>query len=413
MPSPLTPSSGAADIRVGLAGFGPAGAFFHAPLIAATPGLRLSAVVTRDPGRAARVRAEHPGAEVVASAEDLWDACDLVVIATPNRTHVPLATEALKAGLPVVVDKPLAGTADEARDLVRLARDRGIMLTVFQNRRWDGDFLTLRRLLPELGEIRRFESRFERWRPEPKGGWREAGGPEDVGGTLFDLGSHLVDQALTLFGPVAHVYAETDVRRAGIRNDDDAFVALTHRSGTRSHLWMSAVAGQPGPRLRVLGSRAAYVKWGLDPQEERLRAGERPGPADFGRGTERRDDWGTEPRDPGGTEPRDPGGTEPRDPGGTEPRDLGGREPRGSWGTEPPGRWGTLGVEGDVRPVRTEAGAYQRFYEGVVACLRDGAPPPVPAEEAVETIAVLEAARLSASLGQVVPVPAHGDRLGE
>ncbi|MBO4275000.1 Gfo/Idh/MocA family oxidoreductase [Microbispora triticiradicis] len=386
MPSPLTPSpGGTSDIRVGLAGFGPAGSFFHAPLIAATPGLRLSAVVTRDPGRAGRVRADHPGAEVVAAAEDLWDACDLVVIATPNRTHVPLAAEALKAGLPVVVDKPLAGAADEARDLVRLARDRGLMLTVFQNRRWDGDFLTLRRLLPELGEVRRFESRFERWRPVPKGGWREAGGPEDVGGTLFDLGSHLVDQALTLFGPVTHVYAETDVRRAGVRNDDDAFVALTHRSGTRSHLWMSAVAGLPGPRLRVLGSRAAYVKWGLDPQEERLRAGERPGPADFGRGEDPRDGWGTERSDPWGTERSDP------------------------WGTEPPERWGTLGAEGDVRPVRTEPGAYQRFYEGVVACLRDGARPPVPAEEAVAAIAVLEAARLSASLGQVVPVPAHGE----
>ncbi|WP_327046881.1 Gfo/Idh/MocA family oxidoreductase [Microbispora sp. NBC_01189] len=382
MPSPLTPPSG---IRVGLAGFGPAGSFFHAPLIAATPGLRLSAVVTRDPGRAGRVRADHPGAEVVASAEDLWDACDLVVIATPNRTHVPLAAEALKAGLPVVVDKPLAGAADEARDLVRLARDRGLMLTVFQNRRWDGDFLTLRRLLPELGEVRRFESRFERWRPVPKGGWREAGGPEDVGGTLFDLGSHLVDQALTLFGPVAHVYAETDVRRAGIRNDDDAFVALTHRSGTRSHLWMSAVAGQPGPRLRVLGSRASYVKWGLDPQEERLRAGERPGPDDFGRGEGPRDGCGTERREGWGTERHE------------------------GWGTEPPERWGFLGVEGDVRPVSTEPGAYQRFYEGVVACLRDGAPPPVPAEEAVATIAVLEAARLSASLGQVVPAPAHGE----
>ncbi|WP_182874364.1 Gfo/Idh/MocA family oxidoreductase [Microbispora sp. H10670] len=394
MPSPLTPSSGdTSDIRVGLAGFGPAGSFFHAPLIAATPGLRLSAVVTRDPGRAGRVRADHPGAEVVAAAEDLWDACDLVVIATPNRTHVPLAAEALKAGLPVVVDKPLAGAADEARDLVRLARDRGLMLTVFQNRRWDGDFLTLRRLLPELGEVRRFESRFERWRPVPKGGWREAGGPEDVGGTLFDLGSHLVDQALTLFGPVTHVYAETDVRRAGIRNDDDAFVALTHRSGTRSHLWMSAVAGLPGPRLRVLGSRAAYVKWGLDPQEERLRAGERPGPADFGHSEDPPAGWGTERRDSLDTERHDGWDTERRD----------------SWGTEPPERWGTFGVEGDVRPVRTEPGAYQRFYEGVVACLRDGAPPPVPAEEAVAAIAVLEAARLSASLGQVVPVPAHGE----
>ncbi|TQS28992.1 Gfo/Idh/MocA family oxidoreductase [Microbispora sp. KK1-11] len=361
------PPSDLPEIRVGLAGFGPAGSFFHAPLIAATPGLRLAAVVTRDPARAERVRAEHPGADVVPAADDLWDRCDLVVIATPNRTHVPLATEALKAGLPVVVDKPLAGAAAEARDLVRLARDRGLMLTVFQNRRWDGDFLTLRRLLPELGEVHRFESRFERWRPVPKGGWRESGGPEEIGGTLYDLGSHLVDQALRLFGPVSQVYAETDVRRAGVRNDDDAFVALTHRSGTRSHLWMSAVAANLGPRFRVLGSRASYVKWGLDPQEERLRAGERPDAADFGPG--RSSGAGT------------------------------------GWGAESSERWGTLGAEGDARPVPTEPGAYQRFYEGVVACLRDGAPPPVEPDGAAETIAVLEAAALSAARGQVVTLP--------
>ncbi|MFC0861556.1 Gfo/Idh/MocA family oxidoreductase [Sphaerimonospora cavernae] len=350
-------ASGASDIRVGLAGYGTGGAFFHAPLIAAVPGLRLAAVVTRDPAKVKRVRHEHPGAEVVGSPDELWDRCDLVVIATPNRTHVPLAVAALKAGLPVVVDKPLAGTAAEARDLLRLARDRGLMLSVYQNRRWDGDFLTVRRLLPELGEVHRFESRFERWRPIPKGGWRESGGPEEIAGILYDLGSHLVDQAVQLFGPVSHVYAEADVRRAGVLADDDAFIALTHACGTRSHLWMSAVAGRLGPRFRVLGSKAAYVKWGLDPQEERLRAGERPGPG---------------------------------------------------WGAEHPDRWGTLGVDG--RTVPTEPGAYHRFYEGVVACLRDGAPPPVSPESVVETLTVLEAARHSAATGTVIPIPT--DKVG-
>lgn len=349
-------AAGAAAIRVGLVGYGTGGAFFHAPLIASVPGLRLAAVVTRDPARAERVRHEHPGTEVVGAADELWDRCDLVVIATPNRTHVPLAVEALKAGLPVVVDKPLAGTADEARDLLRLARDRGLMLTVYQNRRWDGDFLTVRRLLPELGDVHRFESRFERWRPVPKGGWRESGGPEEIAGILYDLGSHLVDQAVQLFGPVSHVYAEADALRAGVLADDDAFIALTHASGTRSHLWMSALAGRLGPRFRVLGSRAAYVKWGLDPQEERLRAGERPA---------------------------------------------------GGWGAEPAERWGTLGVDGDSRAVPTQPGAYQRFYEGVAACLRDGAPPPVSVESVIETLAVLEAARLSAATGTVIAVPAE------
>ncbi len=340
-------------IRVGLVGYGPGGSIFHAPLIAATPGLRLAAVVTRDPAKAARIRQAYPETEVMPSTEDLWDRCDLIVIASPNRTHVPLAEEALMAGLPVVVDKPLAGTAPEARELIRLARDRGLMLTVFQNRRWDGDFLTITRLLPELGKVHRFESRFERWRPVPKGGWRELGGPDEIGGILYDLGSHLVDQALQLFGPVSLVYAETDIRREGVESDDDAFIALTHADGTRSHLWMSAVAGRLGPRFRVLGSESAYVKWGLDPQEDRLRAGERPGGPD--------------------------------------------------WGAEPPECWGRLGVDDDARPpVPTEPGAYQDFYAGVVACLRDGGPPPVDPESVAEALAVLQAATLSASTRSAV-----------
>ncbi|MEV7013131.1 Gfo/Idh/MocA family oxidoreductase [Streptosporangium sp. NPDC051022] len=341
------------ELRVGLIGYGVAGAFFHAPLIAATPGLRLSAVVTRAAERAAEVEEKY-GARAVGDAGELWDSSDLVVVASPNRTHVPLAEAALRAGLPVVVDKPLAATAGEARGLAALARERGLMLTVFQNRRWDGDFLTIRRLLSsgELGTVNRLESRFERWRPTPKGGWREAGGAEEVGGILYDLGSHLVDQALRLLGPVTHVYAERDARRPGIASDDDTFVALTHADGARSHLWASAVTPRLGPRFRVLGSRAGYLKDGLDIQEERLRAGLDPGSPGFGE----------------------------------EPRE----------------RWGTLGTDETARPVRTEPGAYLDFYRGVVASLREGAPPPVDPEEVAEVLTVLEAARRSAAEGRVV-----------
>ncbi|MEV8636361.1 Gfo/Idh/MocA family oxidoreductase [Streptosporangium sp. NPDC051023] len=340
-------------LRVGLIGYGVAGAFFHAPLIAATPGLRLSAVVTRSPERAAEVGDKY-GARAVGDAEELWDSSDLIVVASPNRTHVPLAEAALRAGLPVVVDKPLAATAAQARGLTKLAHERGLMLTVFQNRRWDGDFLTIRRLLSsgELGTVTRLESRFERWRPVPKGGWRETGGAEEVGGLLYDLGSHLVDQALRLLGPATHVYAESDVRRSGIASDDDTFIALTHANDARSHLWVSAVAPRLGPRFRVLGSRAGYLKNGLDVQEERLRAGlaaDSPG-------------FGDEPRE----------------------------------------RWGTLGTDEDARPVRTEPGAYLDFYRGVVASLREGTPPPVDPEDAIETLTVLEAARRSAEEGRVV-----------
>ena len=172
--------------------------------------------------------------------------------------------------------------------LAALAEERGLLLSVFQNRRWDNDFLTLRALLAdgELGEVQRFESRFERWRPQPKGGWRESGDPAEIGGLLYDLGSHVVDQALVLFGPALRVYAEADVRRPGAQADDDTFIAITHASGVRSHLYVSATTAQLGPRFRVLGSAAGYVKYGLDPQEAALREGRRPS-AD--------EPWGVEP----------------------------------------------------------------------------------------------------------------------
>ena len=360
--------SGRAPLRVALVGYGVGGAAFHAPLVAATPGLTLAAIVTADPARRAQAAAAHPGARLLPDADAVWAdaaAYDLAVVTTPNRTHVPLARAALAAGLPVVVDKPLAVTAADARALADEARARGLLLTVYQNRRWDGDLLTVRRLLAEgaLGAPWRFESRFERWRPAPKGGWREQAPPAEGGGLLYDLGSHLVDQALHLFGPATQVYAELDARRPGMTADDDAFVALTHAAGVRSHLWMSAVAAQPGPRLRVLGSRAAYVKHGLDVQEGALRT------------------------------PR-PGDPRPGDPG---------------WGEEPAERWGVLGaldadeaLAADARRVPTERGAWPAFYAGVAAALRDGAPSPVPVAEAIAALDVLEAARRSAAERRVV-----------
>jgi scyllo-inositol 2-dehydrogenase (NADP+) len=344
-------------IRVALLGYGLAGAIFHAPLIAAVDGLELAAIVTRDEERRSRARRDHPNAELLSSPEEVWERVadlDLAVVATVNRVHVPLARSSIDAGLAVVVDKPLAATADEGRALVGEARDRGVLLTVFQNRRWDGDFQTLSELLRDdaLGEVARFESRFERWRPELSAGWRESGDPQDAGGLLYDLGSHLVDQALCLFGRVQQVYAELDSRRSRAQTDDDTFVALGHESGVRSHLWMSAVAAQTGPRFRVLGSRAAYVKYGLDVQEELLRTGYRPD-----------------------------------DP---------------HWGREPEDRWGTLAAGDRLERVPTLPGAYQRFYEGVVLALRDGAPPPVEADGVVAALEVLDAAKESARERRVV-----------
>ncbi|MGW2229102.1 Gfo/Idh/MocA family protein [Streptomyces formicae] len=359
-----TPLHDGTPLRVGLVGYGLAGSVFHAPLIAATEGLVLDTVVTSNPERQEQARAEF-GDELraAASADELWeraDELDLIVIASPNKTHVPLATAALKAGLPVVVDKPIAGTAAEARELAALADERGLLLSVFQNRRWDNDFRTLRRLIAdgELGDVWRFESRFERWRPRPKGGWRESGNPEEIGGLLYDLGSHVVDQALVLFGPAARVYAETDVRRPGAEADDDTFIALTHASGVRSHLYVSATTAQLGPRFRALGSQAGYVKYGLDPQEAALRDGKRPA------------------------------------------SDT-------PWGVEPESLWGRVGsgespLTGGGRPTPTLPGDYPAYYAAIADALRGTGENPVTAHEAAAALDVIEAARRSARDGVTV-----------
>lgn len=338
-------------------GYGLAGRAFHAPFIEACDGIELAAVVTADPTRRDQARGAHPGAALVERPEDLWAAAgglavDLAVIASPNRTHVPLALAALGAGLAVVVDKPLAATAAGGRRVVEEAERRGLLLSVFQNRRWDGDFLTVRRLVGDgsLGEVWRFESRYERWRPSRRpDSWRERPDPADAGGLLADLGSHLVDQAAVLLGPPVSVFAELGRRRPGSEVDDDTFVAIEHRSGARSHLWASSVASRPGPRFRVLGSLAGYVSWGMDPQEQALLAGRSPAEA--------------------------------------------------GWGRLPAARWGTLGVGDDAVAVPSEPGDYGRFYDGIVASLRDGAAPPVAPGEALATLEVIDAARRSAATG--------------
>jgi predicted dehydrogenase len=325
---------------VAVIGFGLAGGTFHAPLISATPGLSLAyAVTSRD----------APGVEVLPNTDELWeraDSVDLVVIASPNDVHAPLARRAIELGKAVVVDKPLAPTAAEAEGLVSFAASAGAFLTVFQNRRWDSDFLTLRRLMGDgsLGQVHRFESRFERWRPEPRpGAWRETTPPSEGGGVLLDLGPHLVDQALQLFGPAEAVWGEVDARRGGSA-DDDAFVALRHSSGVVSHLWASSVTAAPGPRLRVLGSAGAFVVADVDGQEDALRAGQRPGL-------------------------------------------------NGGWGEEPSDRWGRL-VRGDEsEPVPSERGDWPAFYAGVEEALRTGGAPPVDPVDAVTVLEILEQAR--------------------
>jgi len=344
-------------LRVALAGYGLAGESFHAPLIAATDGLELRAVVTRDPARRDALAAAHPGAVAVDGLEEALSDVDVVVVASPNRFHVPLARAALAAGKHVVVDKPLAVSAAEARALAASAQAAGVVLSAFHNRRWDDDFLTLRRVVDEgrLGRVLRVESRFDRWRPAVKeGAWREEGDPADGGGLLLDLGSHLVDQAVQLLGPVVSVYAELDVLRPGAVVEDDVFLGLSHEGGARSHLSAGVFAADGPPRFRVLGETGAFVSFGLDPQEDALRAG-----------------------------------ASPLDPG---------------FGLRAPGLEATLNDGTGAEPLAMEAGRWLAYYAGFVSAVRGGGAvaAPVTAAEAVGVLEVLEAARESARSGTVV-----------
>ncbi len=353
-----TPQTNGQQVRAAIIGYGLAGSVFHAPLIAVTPGMKVAAIVTSNPERQHSARVSYPDARIYPHADQLWQeaaAYDLAIIATTNSTHVALGIAAMRAGLPVVIDKPMAATVADAERLIAVSKETGKMLTVFQNRRWDNDFLTVQKLLAAdlLGPITRYESRFERYRAQPRQGvWRESADPADAGGQLYDLGSHLIDQALFLFGQPEYIYAEVDQRRANAQVDDDAFIALQFSSGIKAHLWMSQVARIAGARMRVNGLRGTYEKWGLDPQEDMLKAGKRPGDPD----------WAIEPRE----------------------------------------QWGRLSTdisEGGIHvdgPIETIPGAYEQYYNQVYHALTRGGKLPVEPEQAMQAIRVIETAQRSA-----------------
>lgn len=333
-------------IRTALVGYGFGGRQFHAPFVAADPDLELVAVVTSHPERADQVRAEHPAATVVPSMEALLArtgdlGIELGIVSTPPVGHAQQATALLQAGLHVVVDKPLTVTSEEGHALVACAERVGRMVAPYQNRRWDGDFLTLRRLFDagELGEIHRFESRFERWKPTETRAWKA--GPSSTGaGVLYDLGTHLIDQAVQLLGEVADVYAEIRTRRPASGADDDTFVALKHRTGAISHLWMSAVTPQVGPRFRVLGSRAGFTSWGAEPPRQHHTTG-----------SEMDHDGGV---------------------------------------LEDDDRVGWVGIAEEQRRVRLDRDDYRAFYRGVARAIATGSPPPVDPADSVAVIALIE-----------------------
>jgi predicted dehydrogenase len=346
-------SESSRPIRTAVAGFGLSGSVFHAPIVAANPAYSLDVISTSDAGRKSAAAAGYPGARIVDTPDgilDLADGLDLLVLGTPPATHYPLARAALEAGLDVVVDKPFTVRSAEGRELIELAARLGRVLTVFQNRRWDGDFLTLKALLESgtLGTVTRFESRFERWSPEVSKAWKASATADDGGGVLFDLGTHLLDQALQLFGPGTVTHAELDARRPGEKTDDDVFLALRHDSGAVSHLWMNMLCAQQGPRYRLLGTEGGFTKHGIDPQEPYIVAGGSPLDAEYG--------------------------------------------------VEDPDWAGLLGRDGHLDRLPTERGAYPEFYRLLADKILDGgatSPLPLPVDPAgpVEVLKLIEQAR--------------------
>jgi predicted dehydrogenase len=342
-------------VRLGLVGYGVGGRYFHAPFIVAAQDVQLAGVVTRSPQRRAELAADHPGVPCYDSITELLAAgVDAVTISTPPQTRRALVLEAIAAGVPVIADKPFAPTAAAGLDLVIAAREAGVVVNVFHNRRWDADIRTLAALLErgDLGTLWRLESRFDVDDPATLDA-----GPD--GGLLRDLGSHLVDQALWLLGPADSVYAELEHIELDPGLTDCGFtVCMTHTSGVRSHLSATKLNRIAERELRAYGSAGSYLGRGTDVQAQAVFAGRRP----------------------------------------VEEGDR--------WGYEDEARWGVLHTADGATPVPSERGAYQDYYTRFAAALRGEAEFPVPAEQAVHTLAVLDAARDSATRHAVVPIAA-------
>ena len=337
-------------MRIGLVGYGKGGRYFHAPLIASLPGATFVGVVTRSPERRRELAQDHPNVAAFDTlAELVASGIDAVVISTPLASRRALILEAIGLGVAVVSDKPFASDAAQARELVQAAEQKGVLLSVYQNRRWDSDFLTVRKLIDNgvLGDIRRFESRVERYSPKSVG--KVSGG-----GMLRDLGSHLVDQALLLFGPVSRVYAELDFATQDTLLDHSFFVSLTHASGVVSHLWGSCLQNCPGPRFRVSGSAGCYSVEGLDGQEAASLAGLSP------------------------------------------------KSEGDSWGVEEHRRWGWFEQGAQRERIPSERGCWDAFYRQLQDAVEGSGANPVDPRDAVASAVVLDAARLSAEQGRVV-----------
>lgn len=345
-------------MKVGLIGFGMVAERFHVPLLRAQERLILTHVVERHQDRSCGLT---PPVITLRTVEELWKSeVDLVVILTPNETHYSLAEQALRSGKHVVVDKPFTVTSAQADSLIATSRETGRLLTVFHNRRWDNDFLTVKKLLEEgaVGRLRRFESRWERYRPSPKGGWREQ--PKDGSGVLYDLGSHLMDQTLTLFGTPRRLFAHLQTQREGVQAVDCFDLHLDYGEH-QVHLHSDCLTAVPSFRFALHGEVGSFIKRGLDPQEDALAAGRTPGSS--------------------------------------------------GWGEEPPELWGeleALGSSGVARQtISSQNGDYTEFYRNLAAALAGEEALHVTAEQARDVILALELAVRSDQRGCWVDWPSR------
>lgn len=336
-------------IRTAIVGYGLSGSVFHVPFVEEHPDFTVSAIVTSDDTRRRQAATKHPEAQIYRTFDELEgqpDALDLVVLASPPDTHLDFTLRSLRLGAAVVVDKPFVSSVADAHVLFDASSRADRPLMVFQNRRWDGDFMTVRSLIESgrLGRVFHFESNFEHWAPTVGSGWKDHLPASVGGGVAFDLGSHLVDQALVLFGPALAVNSRLSTEREGGGNDDHAEIHIEHASGTVSRLLMSRVSHGRGPRFRVLGTQGSFISYGLDPQEPALA-----------------------------------GGARPVDPG---------------FGEVAPEFYGTLTEHTSEGPVTTsvptEPGNYAEFYRLAAAAIRGDGPEPIPPAEAIAVVDVLE-----------------------
>jgi scyllo-inositol 2-dehydrogenase (NADP+) len=328
-------------VRVGLIGFGLAGQAFHAPVIRGVQGMELACILER---RGSRSREKYPDVRLARTIDEMLsdDSIQLCVIATPNDSHFELAQECLRADRDVVVDKPFAPTLAESEQLVQLAKERGRLITVYQDRRWDGDFRTVQKIVESglLGKVVEYECRYDRFRLEPKANaWRERA-DQPGAGVLFDLGPHVIDQALVLFGEPTAITASAFCQRETSQVDDSFDVCLEY-PGLRAAARARIIAFQPGPHFLIHGTKGSFVKYGMDPQEARLRGENVPDGVDWGA------DWGEEPKD----------------------------------------AWGILSLAGKPsETVRTERGDYRGFYANVRDAIEKSWPLAVTPEQALRTM---------------------------